>query len=74
MGHLDLGLNRPIHLDPAATLTIGAFPLVGGTASYFSPVPSEPTLTGLDLYFQGLSIDPGTASIHVSSSAQIWLR
>lgn len=75
-GHavVPLGLNRPLHLDPATMLPLGGFGLPGGVVSTTLTVPNDPSLRGLDVYFQGLAVDPLSGPPHVSSCVAIWLR
>lgn len=69
-----LGLNRPLHLDLATMLTLGGFGLPGGVVATTLAVPNDPSLRGLDVFFQGLAVDPSSGPPHVSSCVAIWLR
>lgn len=71
---VELGLNRPLHLDPASLIPIGGFALADGTATWNALAPNDPSLRGLDVYFQGLAVAPQGGTPHVSSSVAIWLR
>lgn len=69
-GSTNLGYNRDLHLDPAAMVTVGFFPLVAGQAAWTLPVPNDASLHGANLYLQAAELLAG-GGIHVTNSAQV---
>lgn len=47
-----------IYIDPFVSLGSFALPMLGGQAQLNLPLPPDPALSGLDLAFQGLLLDP----------------
>jgi serine protease len=67
---LPLGFNRNLHLDPAAAASLGAFFLPTGTASWQLVVPNTLSLSGVDVYFQGVRL-VGSNPLYLTNSCQI---
>jgi hypothetical protein len=73
-GDVDLGLGRRLHLDPSAILAVLSRDLPAGSDIYPLVVPVEPSLSGLELYFQGVIVDPNGPTLRMSSSLGLHLR
>jgi plastocyanin len=55
-------LGGTLLLSPAPLLQTVPVAVAGSTATFTAPVPNNPAFTGLELFFQGLGIDPGQAA------------
>ncbi len=69
-GDFDLGFNRHVHLDLLSLVSLGAFVLPTGTASWSLAVPNNASLHGADLYFQAVRLT-GASPLHVTNSCQV---
>jgi hypothetical protein len=65
-----IGFNRNVHLDPLSMVSVGAFFLPVGTASYSLQVPNAASLHGADLYFQAVRLT-GASPLHLTNSCQV---
>ncbi|MBX3463031.1 MAG: S8 family serine peptidase [Planctomycetes bacterium] len=54
---VDLGWNRNLHLDPAALIPLGTYVVPGAPVPWSATLPGDPSLQGLQLYFQAARID-----------------
>jgi serine protease len=69
-GEADLGLNRRVLLDLAGLVPCGAFTLPAGTASWQLPVPADPALQGIDVFFQAVRLT-AASPLHLTNSCQV---
>jgi hypothetical protein len=69
-GDFDLGFNRHVHLDLFGCVSLGAFVLPVGAATWSLQVPNNAALHGADLYFQAVRLT-GTNPMHVTNSCQV---
>lgn len=59
-GHLALGNGCALFLDPGSTFTVASFTTLSwGIALVPTPIPSQPSLDGTALSFQGVFLVPG---------------
>lgn len=72
-GDVDLGFNRHVHLDLQGLVSVGAFALPAGSASWSLLVPNDPSLHGVDVYFQAVRLEAGN-TLHVTNSCQATVR
>jgi microbial collagenase len=72
-GDVDLGLDRHVLIDLTGMVSIGAFVLPAGTATYSLPIPNSATLHGVSLYFQAVRLT-GSSPLHVTNSCQATIR
>jgi hypothetical protein len=70
-GSVDLGLGRPLHLDPARILaTIGG--LLGPERRILLPIPMEPALLDVAVFAQAAVLLPGGGA-RLTSSVEFWI-
>lgn len=58
---VDIGWNRNLHLDPGFLISLGAYVINGPPTPWSSLLPLDPTLQGMELYFQAARIDTAGA-------------
>ncbi|MEO6593503.1 MAG: S8 family serine peptidase [Planctomycetota bacterium] len=67
---LDLGFNRHVHLGFATMQSLGAFVMSsGGSATKSVPVPDDPSLHGVQVYFQAARVV--AAGLELTNSCQV---
>lgn len=69
-GDFDLGFNRHVHLDLLGLVSLGAFVLPTGTATWSLQVPNNTALHGADLFFQAVRLTAANP-LHVTNSCQV---
>ncbi len=65
-----IGFNRNVHLDPVSLVSVGAFFLPAGNATYSLQVPNSAALHDADLYFQAVRLS-GASPLHLTNSCQV---
>ena len=66
------GVN--VNVQPAGAVTLGLLLNGAGDASYTLPIPNDPALDGLDVFFQWVGIDPAAPGGNLSGSEGIRVR
>jgi hypothetical protein len=67
---VDIGMNRNLHLDVNSLIGLGAY-LTDVTPTPWSILlPNDPTLQGLQLYFQAVRID-ATGALDLTNSGHM---
>ncbi|MBL8756549.1 MAG: hypothetical protein JNK15_24860, partial [Planctomycetes bacterium] len=68
--NVPLGFNRNVHLDLLSLVSVGAYLLATGSATYSLQVPNAAALHDADLYFQAVRLS-GANPLHVTNSCQV---
>jgi hypothetical protein len=68
-----VGFNRNLHLDPGFLISLGTYVVNGAPVAWTAPLPNDPTLQGLQLYYQAARID-AAGVIGLTNSAHQTVR
>jgi hypothetical protein len=74
LGSTDVGLNRSIHLGLDSLVLFDVLPLTNGVATFELQVPDSLVMRGIDVFLQGVIVDPKMTNPHLTNSVQINIR